>query len=487
MSVKLAANRARFETSRGFLGAFQMSSQAVGGRTFPIASSTSEKSLYQHRGFPDKVIINIFCGFTHESPRNLKPGGHENFFWVFPSFLFILCLCYPSPGYAAGGPDSLAFKLLDEGFEDVFVGTGPSSREIEYENRVYRYEMEAIGRVASLGARSMDPEATLTVIPTNRGVGIVRLSAPAGAWSRFLNGETSPAEFRNELTISTDGSGDRRAGVHLNPSRFKADLAVRPLVEVQIGILDEPFKSGFWLAPEATMSPLSGSELTLQAVFRLRDEFDSFSRFVAPGRTTMSFWGHLPGSIAATGSLGYFPNHRYGLAWEAGRILAGGMLELRLAGDYSGFLKYSRDNVVLRSDLGAWSGLGSIIYRSRGLDLTVNLTAGRFMTEDRGARIDVARRYHESEFGFFAIKTDEGSVGGFRFTVALPFRKQPEPRRLRLTTVPAFPFEYREDVDPIGMRVNLYHDLDQFRKGLYPEFIRNNVEDLRPAMAGGRR
>jgi hypothetical protein len=46
-------------------------------------------------------------------------------------------------------------------------------------------------------------------------------------------------------------------------------------------------------------------------------------------------------------------------------------------------------------------------------------------------------------------------------------------------TVPSFPFEYREDVAPIGRRVRAYDTLDRFRRGVTPVGIASNTEALR--------
>ncbi len=381
----------------------------------------------------------------------------------------------------ASWSDAAGSALEDLGFEGVRVARSPGAAVLTYENRVFRYEMEAAGLAAAAGTRGLARGDRLSVIPMNRGVPILEISAFAGDWNDFLSGDMTPEEFRSRVTVGTPRSHRSHDGEWAGhgTSSFKVDVAVRPLAELRLGIADNPFEYGLWLAPEATVSPVRGVLVTAQVVVQLHDEFDPFARSIAPGRTTVSAWGVLPGDVTGVVSAGHFPGNRYGVAWEAGRFLAGGLLEARLAGDYSGFLKFSSGNRVLYSPMKAWSGLGSVIARTPGRDLELNVTAGQFIHGDRGARVDLLRRFGETDFGFFVTKTNEGSVGGFRFSVPLPVRRQLNPSRLRPVTVPAFPFEYREDQAPTGRRVRMFETLERVRKGLTPTFFLNNLGDLR--------
>jgi hypothetical protein len=399
-------------------------------------------------------------------------------------------LCLVSPESRADWRGDVQRELEAQGFEGVRTFHDGTAAVLKYENRVFRYEMKALGFAASVGTRGLPDETRLKIVPANRGIAILEVSASAGDWNAFLKGSLTAREFQTRVRVRQPGADDLpdlESGPppsETGSSQWKADFGIRPLAEIQLGIADNPFEAGLWLAPEVTMSPLPGALLTGQVIIKLRDEFDAFARDVAPGRTTLSFWGRLPGSIAAVASAGYFPGNRYGIAWEAGRFIGNGWLELRLAGDYSGFLKFSRGDRVLYSDLKAWSGLGSAILRSPSIDVELNVTGGRFIHGDRGGRVDLLRHFGEADFGFFAIKTNEGAVGGFRINVPLPVERQLRPARFRPVMVPSFPFEYREDQEPTGKRVRIFDNLDRFRKGLTPMFFLNNLDDLRSIPGG---
>ncbi len=388
------------------------------------------------------------------------------------------------------GP-AIQAELVGLGFENVAVRTGENSVRIWYENRILRYELAAIGLAARTAVRHLPPGTDLTLVIENRGVAVLSLSAAAGDWDRFLRGDLDPAAFNRRLALRAvaDGSGSLAppAGTpRANRRWWRTDLAVRPLFSFEIGIADDPFQIALYLAPEATMSPGYGTLATVQAQVRVTDDLDPYARRVAPGRNTLSWGGPLPGGVLFAGSAGYFPQNRYGVAAQAGRLFLDGRLEMRAGGDASGFLKFSRD-LVFYSGLHTWSAYVSATGRTRGLDLEATVTGARFMEGALGARVDVDRRFAETTFGFFGIKTRDDSVAGLRLVVPLPPRRWSRPRAVRLTTVPEFPLTYRESVLNIGRQVSLFDNLDRLRKGLYPTFVRNNLADLRRALPGEER
>jgi hypothetical protein len=437
------------------------------------------------RGVRGRSAVLWSPGMTPPPARSHRT---RSFHGAISTFLVALLLCFRSPAaHADSRLDSIAAAVEALQFENVGVASTEDRVIVSYENRVYRDPLEAMGRLVSSAAALLDTGIVLEVRPLSRGIPVLSAAASAGDWLALLRGTMTADHFRTRLHVG-DGSVApanvlERATTGSSPW-WKVDLAVRPITEIQLGIADDPFAMAFWVAPEAMLMPFRGALVTAQGIVEIEDEFDPFSRRIRPGRTTLSYGGWLPGSWLGTASIGYFPGNRYGVAFQTGRYIHGGDVEVRLSGDYSGFLKFSRNDVVLYSGLEAWSGVVSVVHRLSGLDLVTTASAGRFLYGDLGGSLDVARRFDETEFAFFAIKSDEGSVAGLRFRVALPVRRAAAPRRVRLTTVPDFPFEYREDTDLVGIRVNLYDDLSRLRQRLDPVFLRNNLDRLNDELGG---
>lgn len=394
-------------------------------------------------------------------------------------------LCADSAAATPEIEERISGALLGHGFESVSAGLAGDTLTVWFENRVYRYEMTALGVVALLAAPEVEPSAVLVLVPVTRGVPNVAISARAGDWDAFVRADSSSAWFRERVVIrpgphAAAASESRPRRSEENPSRWKVDLAARPLLEFQFGAVTDPFQFGFWIAPEATVSPFRGGQLTVQAKVRVTDEFDSHSRAVAPGRTTLSVAGWLPGDWLGAASAGHFADERYGLAAEMSRFLGDGSFEVRFGGDISGFIRFAEEETRY-SAIEKWSSVAAVTYRTRGRDIETTLSGGRYYEGDAGARLDIVRRWGESEVGLFGIKTESGTVGGMRISVPLPVRRLGAPSRLRFVTVPYFPWEYRESSEPAGLQVRLFDNTARFRKGLLPTVVKNNIEALRTA------
>src|SRR5512140_3052327 len=173
---------------------------------------------------------------------------------------------------------ALAVQALD--LENVSVFSFGDTVQVRYENRVFRNPLEALGAVVKAVAPGLPPEARLQLVTLSRGVPVLTIAAPARAWASFMNGSLSVADFRSR-TVITDGSAvPARAGeipgarpsspasspAPASPAWRKLDIALRPLAQIELGVPDDPFKFGFWLAPEVTTIPFRGALVTLQGI-----------------------------------------------------------------------------------------------------------------------------------------------------------------------------------------------------------------------------
>jgi len=400
------------------------------------------------------------------------------------------------------GRARLVQVLVERGFENVAVEEAPGRVTIWFESRLYRYPMVSLGAVVDRAAPLVDSLSVLEIIPQNRGIALLSLSAPARTWRGFLAGTVTEAEMNAALrvddTTRLGGLPLRTPGLRKeNRSYLRTDLELRPLFSFNLGTYYDPFEYQAALAPEAVMAPFHGGLVTLQAEIFLHNDFDPCGgvpgiphcgQDVIPGRNTLTWAGWLPSAWLFTVSGGIFPGaseSRYGFAGELGKLFLDGQLEAKGGGDLTGRLQFLQDTVVY-SNLGTWSAFGAATWRTRGLDLATTFTLARYWEESVGARLDFRRDFHEFRIGLFGLRSDlfqvNGSgewVGGFTLDVPLPVRKYARPRTVRLTTVPDFPFAYRNSTHAVGLSVNPYDNLDRLRLRLYPTFVRNNLKDMR--------
>jgi hypothetical protein len=435
--------------------------------------------------------------------------------------LLILCLT-AAPGLHAlpiraqsgseeAAPASRIVQVLAErGFENVAVEEAPGRVTVWFESRLFRYPMVSLGAVLERVVPLVDSLSVLEIIPQNRGIALLALSAPAGRWSEFLAGRLSGRELNEVLRVDDrtrwGGLPLRIPGIRTaQRSYFRTDLAVRPLFSFNLGVADDPFQYQAALAPEAVLSPFHGGLLTLQAENFLHNDFDpcggipggaGCGRDVIPGRNTLTWAGWLPSAWLFTVSGGLFPGaseSRYGFAGEIGRLFLDGQLNVKGGGDVTGRIQFLEDAIVY-SNLGTWSAFGAATWRTRGIDLATTLTLARYWEESVGARLDFRRDFHEFRVGLFGLRSDlfevngEGEwVAGFTLDVPLPLRRYAQPRTVRFTTVPDFPFAYRNSSLAVGLSITPYDNLDRLRLRLYPTYVRNNLEDMRWVQGYGRK
>lgn len=419
-------------------------------------------------------------------------------------FLLLFMVLGAGRAWPQSPPERITTRLTDQGFENVAVELQDSTVTVWFENRIYRDDLTGLGVAAWLAVAELDSASVLELVPENRGVALIAVSAPVAAWRSFLAGDQDAAYFRSVLRIDLDR---RRSGLALSPrglerhnsSRLRTDLQLRPLFSFQVGNGSDPFDYTLAIAPEAVMSPLSGGLITLQAAIRIHDDFDPCGEenpcglVVKPTRNTVSWGGWLPANCLFAVSGGLFPSDRYGFAGEVGRLFLNGQLEVWAGGDLTGELLLTED-VVEYSDMTAWSAFAAATHRFRGLDIESTLTFGRFYQEegDLALKLELARRIEEFEIGFFGATHlgsdlsmspyEEGNTSvGVNLRFALPVRTYARPKRFRPTTVPDFPFTYRSTVDPVAVPVSMFDNLDRLRKRLYPTFIWNRIEELRLA------
>lgn len=396
-------------------------------------------------------------------------------------------------GDGSSGEDVIAERLVAHGFEHVAVEAEPSLVSVWFENRIYRYDMTSLGVVATLAGAALDEETVLELIPENRGVALIAVSARAGDWLAFLEGRAGEDEFRAQLEIrlSSRRNGEALAysgGARANPAYLRTDFAVRPLFGFTLGVGFDVFSYNLSLAPELTTSPFHGGLVTLQVAVALHDDFEPCSeaepcgRTVKPVRNTISWGGWLPGNWLVATSAGIFPGERWGLSGQAGKLFLDGQLDVWAKADLTGFLEFRSDHIAY-SNLGQWTAYGAVTHRLRQFDLETTLRAGRFREGLAAVRVDLERRYKEFEAGFFGARNEIETVFGLTLRFPLPVSRLPAPSRFRLATVPAFPFVYEDSLHDVAREARQFDDLDRLRKRLYPTFIMNNVEDLRRANA----
>jgi len=391
---------------------------------------------------------------------------------------------------AGSGPeaclDELQAALVRHGFENVRVGFGDNHLVVEYENRVYgRAELPAL-RAVLTQAVTLAPAAaeSLSVIVKKQELPILRLTLGIDDYLRFANGELAAPAFRQRLAITEEvkvpapverraqGAGRRAQG---NPSRFRADLALRPGFGIEFGQRTEPLKGS--LIPDLLVPLGRGLKATARTELVLHNTLDDQESWEWT-RHTLSQAFRWPGNVYTQTHLGRFTRDRVGLAQEVLARFDGGRTTGGLTATWTGASLSQLTDRTYGVDLQT---------RLPRLDVTTGVRYERFLGGERGVTFEVGRRFGDTEVGFFATKTGSGSLGGFRLAVPLVGERQPLPSDLRLKVGEYFGFAYRgrsfgRSLAGLGESVNVGDTIEQDlldRDRLWADYLYTHLEELR--------
>jgi hypothetical protein len=371
--------------------------------------------------------------------------------------------------------DRFSGSLVSHGFENVVVTESPGDLvTVYYENRIYRYPMRAMGVVLAHADRELQAPWLLTMVPMRAGVPIVSVTADDGGYALFVSGEIDDTAFAESLDISTrpDAPDLGMAGVK---SFMRLDLSAGPSVAVEFEQIDDSIRGRFSIVPQAEISPAKGLLATAQLVVPVIDEIEEPDSGVRPGRVTLD-WLSRTGPVTGLARAGIFNQGRYGFSLSAGSWAWGDRLLFSGRGDVTGKLVL-KDGVWEYSDVEVFTYSLGATYWYPLLDVTLKASFGRFLGDEYGGRVDVARAIGELEIGFFAIRTDSEEIAGFAIDIPLPVSRYSRPGPVRFKTVPRFIWEYRDEVTSAGRMPGGGLSVESLYKGLAPTFIRNNVSE----------
>jgi hypothetical protein len=183
-------------------------------------------------------------------------------------------------------------------------------------------------------------------------------------------------------------------------------------------------------------------------------------------------------------SLGRFDREEVGLADETALTLLDGVLFVKGTLAWLG---------PAYSDLNHWVALANGRVRYPAWDLTLSVTAGRFLDRDQGVAVELSRFFGNTEIGVFLRHSDNGSLAGLRLAIPLTPAKELPPWRVR----PRFPdlFEYQTATtvfadrntlrSDIGRALDTGHAVERVywnRDRLYPAYIRQHLDTLKQAV-----
>lgn len=347
---------------------------------------------------------------------------------------------------------------------------------VVYENARYRDERRALREAAGLLLPELGDGQELVLVPTHRAIPLVTArytaSADTGARGPRQGGSAGDAR-RPDVSIGVADLPRQLPRTPRASSSFgRVDVVVSPWFEAAFGDYDNPVASRTGVAPELRVALRPGLSLSAQALITLQDDLPTGESRIRPALVTLNQTVRLPRNVFVSATAGTFNPDRYGGDVEARAYFANGRVWAGAELGVTGGVSYA-DGGWYRTPMRDHTALVEAGWRIAPYDLVLRATAGAFLEDQRGVRMDVLRQFGEFEVGWFVVAAREGTNSGFALRIPLLPAKYGAPAPVRLRPVDAYRWQYRyHGVIPGGRRFNTGNALEEFGRRLAPDYIR---------------
>ncbi len=351
------------------------------------------------------------------------------------------------PFEIAGGDALVALSdaLVARGFDEVLVGArGEGVLVVELEdNRWNSNALDGLGVALGLAARHAPANTGwIVLVELRRGLRVRELWAPAAASRAYFERGEARALVEGQLewtTCLSDPSDLRVATPRRSRSAGRVQLVLAPSIATylatDLAMLD--FLVG--VHPEARLALWRGAlvEAALEIPVLWSSGYEDGRYFRADRKDAHVEHALLhqavalaPGVLGLAG-VGLYGRNKLGTLGQVQWTSPDGAHRLRVRG------AYFRD----RYDESFASALGSYRLWLASLDLSLEVTLGRYFRGDQGVELEVARLFGDTEVGLFFRRTLV-DIAGIQFTFPLTPRRDMRPAFAQLRGDPRF--RYRQ-------------------------------------------
>jgi len=370
--------------------------------------------------------------------------------------------------------------LSEKGFENIRVADLGDELVLAYENRLYRFNVDAIKDVLETVTPIISQKLLINLISQNRKIPVVSTKVKVKDCYNYFSGQITDTEFADKLEINFDVDEEWekvKNKPEYNSSGGRFDLAFKPTISAQFGVYTDPVMWQLNIVPSVKTTLWKGMLFNYELIVPIHNDLLPLEDSVRTGLAVINQTLRLPNSWFVSTSVGYFSNNRYGFDFETKKYFANGDINFGINFGLTAFAYFvgKRFNY---SDQFLWTGAANFDFKIPKYNLTLGFSAGKFLMEDYTFRFDVNREFGEIEIGLFALRSANGiSNGGINIIIPLFPSKYWKPDFIRIRTEENFGFSYlvrSNSADLIGLRYNTGNRINSFIKKLNPEFIRNN-------------
>ncbi|TRO64555.1 YjbH domain-containing protein [Christiangramia sabulilitoris] len=315
-------------------------------------------------------------------------------------------------------------ELGQAGFENVLINDGEDSLKILFEYREFRQPAHSMRYASLVLGREMEEANNVTYIPQYHNV-------PMGSYSggTYQFNALSPQHrdyFRENNQVFKN---------------YRWSFRLQPEIVSRFGYYEDPFETKFNIILDTRIYLARGLSLQTGITVPVSNNLDNHGMKLRAAPSMLHYFAQPVNSHFISLSAGTFYNDRYGLDLEYRYARLDSPWSFGLAGGVTGFyrlygLEYYNEPM---DDLYA---VADVEWRTGIEHTSLKLTAGQFLYEDKGVRLDLIKQFAAAELGLFAARTENGTTGGFQFAFALFPGKILRGKKMELRTTEEFRWEY---------------------------------------------
>ncbi len=384
--------------------------------------------------------------------------------------------------FGKANPEEKIIDLLTQkGFENVSVRIDSAKLLILLENRVYRYNVEALRNVMNILSEFSQLKMIELIVMQNK-VPLISFKYNNEDYQKYKKGIINKKQLEDRMIVSynVDKEFLNEKFLFENESDYKFDLVLNPGFRGQFGDYSNPVRAQINFVPEVNTTFWKGMNIVTQILIPIYNEFPGEGDYIRPGIISLNQNFRLPENYFFSSSAGYFTENRYGFDISIKKIFYNGNLITGVNTGYTGYMSFMNKKIFY-SDLYLWTFNMNVEYRINKYDLTIGMTAGKFLYGDKSIRFDVNRQFGEVEIGFFVVRSNnKQSNGGFNFSIPLFPSLYSNPSLIRIRTAETFRWEYRvkgEIPAMIGVTYNTGNSFFRTLKKYNPSFLLKRVNN----------
>lgn len=258
--------------------------------------------------------------------------------------------------------------------------------------------------------------------------------------------------------------------------QYKFDFWVQPEFRAIFGNLDKAVESKTSILLNTQLILGKGLSFYTGITFPLVNDLDPQPLNIRLAPTYINHFHHGKNGNFFASSIGLFFNDRYGINVEYQNMDFNKKWSYGAELSYTGYY-YLYPASYKYTDLRELLALANLAYRFTKHDLTINMSLGQFLHNDKGIRLDFIRQFSKAEIGFFGSFTENGATIGANMAIKLPPSGALESKNIRLRSMEDFKWEYVYSRGfKIAERFRLHYKLDQKLRQFHSSFWKNELQ-----------